>query len=124
YSLSISFGRPLLTMSNSNFATTSSPVPADGRWHFVVVTVQRVGTGGQFYVDGIPITTFSPLLTSVSNTNAFRIGKGELSGNQPWLGCLDELELFDRALSPCEVADLFCAHQAGKCRCPCPGDLN
>ena len=115
YSLSVSWGRLVFTMCTTNYVTTTSPVPADGLWHFVAVTVDRVTNVGQFYCDGSPLDTFTP---SCNLTNDFdlKIGEGYLGSNQRWRGCIDELEFFNRVLTPLEVHDIWAADSAGKCR--------
>ena len=125
YSLSVSFGRVFLTMSagaSTNYGTVASHVPADGLWHHVAVTVSRVANGGRFYVDGVPLDTFTPLAGNIDNGSTLWIGRSDVAGNRPWLGCIDEVELFNRALSAAEILDIFQAGIAGKCK-PCPHDL-
>ncbi len=116
YSLAVSYGRLVFRMSGTNYISATSPVPADGLWHFVAVTVHRATGGGRFYCDGIPLDTFTPLSSSLNNANPLRIGKGYLSGNQPWFGCIDELELFNRALDSLEVRSIWAADSLGKCK--------
>ena len=43
--------------------------------------------------------------------------------NQPFHGLIDELEIYDRALSLAEIQAIFNAGSAGKCK-PCPWDLD
>jgi hypothetical protein len=94
----------------------------DGKFHHVAVTVQRNSTTGlQFYVDGQVISTFDP--TSVhgdlSNTWPFRIGNHPTT-NLPafYHGIIDEVSLYNRALSSNEVAAIYSAGSAGKCFTP------
>ncbi|PYJ03015.1 MAG: hypothetical protein DME25_13930, partial [Verrucomicrobia bacterium] len=125
YSLSVSFGQLVFQLAGgagfTNYRDTNGVVPADGQWHFVAVTVDRTSTtGGQFYVDGAPTTIFDPTGQpgSLDNNASFYAGAGSpgISGNSPWLGCLDEIEFFARQLSAAEVQSIYDAGTAGKCK--------
>ena len=125
YSLCISFGNLLMQMGDTggytNFRDTGV-VPADDQWHFVAVTVSRTQTnGGRFYIDGLPTGTFNPTGQpgNLNNVSAFQVGASPWSGNLPWMGCIDEVEMFRRALRAQEVRDLFHALSLGKCRPSC-----
>src|SRR4029079_9556158 len=69
------------------------------------------------YVTGQPVgsvTNIGPGGISPSNANV-SIGF-EAGGNfRHFPGLIDEVEIFDRALSPTEIATIYCA--AGKCKC-------
>jgi hypothetical protein len=118
YSLSVSYGRLGFQMSGTNYYTTTSPVPADGLWHHVAVTVNRVTNVVQFYSDGFLLNTlpFTQPPGNLDNANPFWIGKGQLGGNQPWRGCIDELEIFNRVLDSLEVRSIWAADSLGKCK--------
>ena len=140
YSLSVSYGNLLFQMGGlstgySNFRDIST-LPADDQWHFVAVTVNRTATnGGRFYLDGYPTGTFDPTghPDSLDNTNTFIVGNTPQGGAAAWLGGIDEVELFNRALKPDEITTIFNAGPAGKCKkspchtplvftnCPVPG---
>ena len=96
---------------------------ADNLWHLVGVTVDRDGVG-QFYVDGIPrgasfsVTTVQ---TTLSNSVDLWIGRNTpASASADYFnGRLDELEIFNRALSAQEMMDLWVVGDVGKCREAC-----
>lgn len=101
-------------------------VPSDGQWHHVAVTIDRTSTMPTvlFYVDGaqagagVPVSPANIGL-SVNCPSALRIGGRIAAG--PLLGstfqdCIDEVELFNRVLRPAEIAGLYQAQSAGKCR--------
>ncbi len=106
----------------TNFGT-SGPNVGDGQWHHVAVTVDRDNAqGGVFYVDGDPIaTTFNPTLRSQSLATAAGALIGarpaDLDGDGRLNGCLDELEIFKRALTPAEIKAIYNAASSGKCKC-------
>jgi hypothetical protein len=88
-------------------------------WHHVAATLQR-GTAGNMalYLDGALVGS-GPVGSggSVSNALNFLIGgdgvsKGEIA--------VDEVELFNRALSQTEIQNIFNAGAAGKCKCVSP----
>jgi fimbrial isopeptide formation D2 family protein/uncharacterized repeat protein (TIGR01451 family) len=107
----------------TNFGIAGSPNVADGQWHHVAVTVDRANPqGGVFYVDGNPVPgTFNPAIRfqSLGNTANARIGiRAQAEGGGALFnGCLDELEIFKRKLSPVEIKALYEAGSAGKCKC-------
>lgn len=126
YSLAVSFGNLIFQMGSpagsfTNYRDTGV-VPADNQWHFVAVTVNRASTtGGRFYIDGVPTGTFDPTLHSgsLSNGSPFLVGTTPLGGAAPWMGCIDEVEFFRRAITAQEVRAIYNAGAAGKCKTPC-----
>lgn len=111
--------------SCTNFFGTSTTSLVDGQWHHVAVTVDRdTSQGGIFYVDGDPLPVkFNPTLRpqSLATTAGARIGARPdtegLGGAVSLNGCLDELEIFKRALTPAEIQAIYNAGSAGKCKC-------
>ena len=59
YSLSLSYGELILTLSANNYRDTLGYVPPDGQWHFVAVVLNQTSTTPsiQFYVDTGPTAT-------------------------------------------------------------------
>ncbi len=86
----------------------------DDAWHFVAVSVQRSGESF-FYIDGANVP-FSAALRpqSLDNAAPLRIGRHAQSAAL-WKGSLDELEIFNRALSEAELASIRGAGALGKC---------
>ncbi|MFY9824315.1 MAG: LamG domain-containing protein [Thermoanaerobaculia bacterium] len=103
------------------FSAALAPNLYNGNWHHLTVTVKRTSsTGIRFYHNGVPAGTASPLarVGSLVNNSPLRIGTrtaaSPLSG---WYqGDLDELEIFNRVLTPAEVLGLYTAGPFGKCR--------
>jgi hypothetical protein len=122
YSLSVDYGHVILTLSGSNYADATDVIPADGQWHFVAVSVSFGTTSpGEFYVDGNPAVSFFPAPATLATTVPLTVGKSVLDdhvANQPWEGCIDEVEMFNRALSAGEIAAIYNAGAAGKCKTP------
>jgi hypothetical protein len=104
----------------SNFVSTVA-VPADSAWHLVAVTIDRTNVqGGRFYLDGSPADpSFNPTgrQGTLSNTRPLRIGSvTPSSAGSFFKGSLDELELFNRTLTPWEMQMLYIAGPCGKCK--------
>jgi hypothetical protein len=120
-----SLGLQLADGVGSGFSNYLSPpvTPAltDGNWHHIAVTVRRTGHAGiRWYHNGILFGINDPTdrLGSLENDSPLRIGTRTaappLSG---WfLGDLDELEIYNRPLTPQEVAGIFSAGTFGKCK--------
>jgi len=78
----------------------------DGVWHHVAVV--RNGTLGQFWVDGILKQEVSNMI-SVTSSSALCVGNSFSTDSyqrKPWSGLLDEIQVYNRALSASEVAAL------------------
>jgi hypothetical protein len=127
-----------VTLNSSAFLSSGldAAVLADGGWHHVAFSWQEAS--GQFYFDGAPA---GPALVTVPGTEetggrsipltgpvALRAGgvlvlgqeQDALNGNfdvtQALLGGLDEVALYDRALSAAEIRSVFDATTCGE-RC-------
>lgn len=99
------------------FSTTSTALVADGTWHHVAFTVD--GSGNRLYVDGVELTVgnrsfdfgnagSTTFLDDVLNVDAVHIGGAGESGTitYDFDGMIDDLRLYDRALSSADIADL------------------
>ncbi|MCC6653087.1 MAG: PKD domain-containing protein, partial [Candidatus Eisenbacteria bacterium] len=99
----------------------SSPFVADGQWHHVAGVMKRtaLANGARLYVDGVNVMAVAPYSgLSVTNVEKLLIGaqKG-YSGPIGYLnGSVDEVELFQRALSTAEINAIFMADVLGKCK--------
>lgn len=94
---------------NISFAADSGY--GDGRWHMITATYDGsgLGTGVNLYIDGRVLTplanTSQTITTSATNALPAYIGTRN-SGAQPFNGNIDEARIYNRALSPSEVAQL------------------
>ncbi|KAA3608619.1 MAG: hypothetical protein DWQ01_10970 [Planctomycetota bacterium] len=99
--------------------TLDEPSIPTNEWMFVAVTVDRDNiAGGQFYVNGVPVGgSFDPTVRSLSLNNIHPLEIGGMTEFYPhFQGRLDEVEVFNRALTASEIASIFRAGKAGKCR--------
>jgi hypothetical protein len=89
-----------------------------GAWTHVALTYDAASGTQTVYVNGVSVGTSSlPPGTTLSQTNAeVCIGRECTSNPRPFNGLIDEVEVFDRALSAGEIAAIYNAGGAGKCR--------
>jgi len=103
----------------------SGSLVATGAWVHVAVTVERALTNGiRFYVNGTPVASDDPTTkqSSLSNTADFLMAKDAYDPTGFFTGDIDEVEIFNRALSLSEVQQIADAGARGKCKAPsdCP----
>ena len=99
----------------------TSAATCDNQWHLVALTVDR-DQSGVLYVDGVPGNPFTNVTLrplSLDTSTELWIGRRQPNpgGSAPvfWLGDVDEVELFKRALTGAEILSIFNAGSAGKC---------
>ena len=121
YSFFLYYGKPGVQLADGvgygNFIA-SSAVPADNNWHFVAVSVSR-SQGASFYIDGIlvnPPISVASRPGSLDNASNLRIGTHSFDLYTSFKGGIDEVELFNRALTAQEVQSIYNAGFYGKCR--------
>ena len=127
YSFAVSSGSLLLQMTSiagnpANHLDTNS-VPLDNRWHFVTVTVARSLTNSvvRFFLDGTPTAILNTSVPpgSLDNTMPLRVGSSIFPGMDPWMGGMDEVVVFARALTAQEIQAIAGAGSVGQCKTPC-----
>ncbi len=86
--------------------------PATGSWHYVTGVRDADTRTLSVYVDGVPndVEQTDPLLPS---TGPLTVGAGLLNypGADAFVGAIDDLRTFDRALTPAEVWQLYQAER-------------
>lgn len=91
--------------------TSASPL-SDGKWHFLAA-VFKGGTEADIYVDGIKYVNLSSQVPpiSISPSNDLYIGRdgsaGDTKGGLNWKGVIDDVRLYNRALTVDEITQLF-----------------
>jgi len=89
-------------------------------WHFVALTVQRETSQARVYFDGQLAGTFDLPAGDLNTQGQLWIGGRMAQGvDQPaahFMGQIDEVEVFRRALSAAEVLAIFNAGADGKCK--------
>lgn len=97
--------------SNSvGLVNTSNSIPSLS-WHHVVVSINGVTATGTVYVDGAVFQTMSgtQIPTFSYNNNALTFGNINANRCDWWGGYLDDIGLWNRALTASEVSGLFTA---------------
>jgi len=121
-------GKIGLQLADGDFTNYASPTVSpdiyDGQWHHIAVTVHRTSADGiHWYHNGVclnsctgdnPTTHKASLVSSVPLRIGTRTADDPLTG---WFqGSLDELEIFNRELTPDEISGIYNAGSAGKCK--------
>lgn len=90
--------------------TAGTTLVNDGNWHFVVVVGD--GTSVRAYLDGSTTPEITQTAGSTDMTGTFSIGKtGNGVGAYPFTGTLDEVRLYNRALSQSDISALYRSSQ-------------
>ncbi len=105
--------------SNSNYGSTTTDInfiaggvgatgdgeldQQDGSWHHVVATLDATG-GPKLYIDGSLVASDAGPVTIGSNSAAMQIGGNPGAGNRGWDGILDDVGVWNRALTAPEVS--------------------
>jgi hypothetical protein len=107
-------GGPLVSYPGPN-----SPSVPFGTWTHITLTVNRTSGVVVFYVNGLPVTTTGGPMPggSTNSTVPLLIGESRLPGPHHAAITLDELEMFNRVLTPNEIQSIVDARGLGKCKC-------
>lgn len=106
-------GRLMLSDIGLSFVPSSVTIPDTNLWHHVAVT--KVGTNVVFYIDGSAVTRTNLAGRFIFN-RPFALGAlGGVTRNV-FLGGIDELALYGRALEAAEINGIYRAGAEGKCR--------
>jgi hypothetical protein len=92
---------------------------ANHGWHHIAVT-NSSGTdvGIVLFMDGVPVARRQNFDINTAGGTLFFMGRipGPLGDIRRMKGELDEVSIYNRALAPHEIAAIFAAGQAGKCK--------
>lgn len=104
--------------SDGSFEVVAANAVTLNAWHHLAAV--KEGSNIKIYVNGILAGTEAVTGTFAANDQNFRIGGREAAGESCSLvstdGLIDELDVFDRALTLAEVQTIFGADSGGKCR--------
>ena len=90
---------------NGQTNVAAASLPSTGVWHHIIGTYDHSKI--KLYIDGIEVAS-TPYTQNIIDTSLdFRIGTIFNGGNTEFDGKLDEVRLYNRALSPSEVSDLY-----------------
>jgi hypothetical protein len=98
-------GRGLLTWRGAGDQTNvMCDVPTNGSWHHIVA--RQEGTAGSLYVDGI--LRASGAVPAIGNVaGSINIGRFDSGDHWYFTGRMDEVRIYNRALSHAEIVELF-----------------
>jgi len=106
YTIQNSVGGSVVFTSNLPACSGNVLIPLN-EWHFI--TFVREGTSGRLFFDGIQdetsITTIEGEL--LSNNSSLYIGMDIPGATEYFHGCLDDIKIFNRALTPEEITLLY-----------------
>lgn len=85
---------------------TSSTAYNDGNWHMVTFVRDVENRVGRLYVDGEYIGGYGMSATTVNNVSN-KLCFGTYGGGEFYVGKMDEVRLYDRALSANEISGLY-----------------
>ena len=113
----------LNSSASAELHTSSGQYCNDGLWHHVAGTWD--GSAVRIYVDGAErgSATNASFGAIMNTTRPFRIGADTYSAQNDFPGAVDEVSVYNRALSSNEIAAIYAAGSAGKCRPPLPSLL-
>lgn len=94
------------TAAGSNVAFTADPTTLLDTWHMIVATVDTVSGERDIYWDG-KLAAHDSGGGNATKTSAFLIGYTTVFPGRWFSGHIDEVALWDRALSAATVSDLY-----------------
>jgi hypothetical protein len=114
----VSFGYFNGDASWTSCSVFSAGAVNDDSWHHVAATLD--GSAIKIYIDGVLNNSATYSGTPVTNSRGVNIGAwwGYGTPSRFFNGLIDEVEIFNRALTPEEIAAIHAAGSAGKCK-PC-----
>ena len=103
------------------FAVISPQRLDDDQWHHVAGV--RISTGYRLFVDGLLVAMRTEPARNADNSSPLLIGAlwtdfPAGAGEYPYRGMVDELSIYNRALSSDEIASIHAANRAGKGKSP------
>lgn len=93
-----------LRVAGSNYTVASTTNYTLNAWHYVIGTYD--GTTARLFVDGAQVATTAATGSIISSTQNLRFGARTTSNNY-WPGNLDDIRLYNRAITANEVAALY-----------------
>ena len=88
-----------------NESQYSNTTVTDGNWHFVCFV--KNGTSGTYYLDGNADGTPTAAINVSYVNNDFVIGRDYRDNVYPFIGLIDEVRIYSRALSASEIQDHY-----------------
>ncbi|MBI2038064.1 MAG: LamG domain-containing protein [Candidatus Magasanikbacteria bacterium] len=94
--------------SGATYTNTAAIGISDGKWHFVVGTVDVNGDGkARMYIDGVLRDTGAVAITSIASSSVPATIGDRPTNAFPLSGTIDDARIYNRALSHAEAAELY-----------------
>ena len=111
--------RFFLVDDTGNFAVIQgATIINDGQWHHIAGVRDSSAGEARLFVDGVLEASLADTTGTFLEVNSVLWNIGNTPGNGtikfPWDGLIDEVEIFNRALSEAEIMAIFDAGSAGK----------
>lgn len=118
--------RAHIGVGNTFYYIDSTNTISTNTWYHVAMTYD--GAKMVLYVNGVAQTNGSMTGSIITTTQPMRIGGGAPAGTPQYYfkGRIDEADIFSRALSPSEIAEIYNAGSSGKINpncLPAPSDV-
>jgi len=109
-----------LGAADTDFIASSDPIPFK-QWVHVAATVEQTVSPAtataKYYINGVlKGTRTRNVLYDLTGPNDLTIGGKQGDTSSIFVGMIDELELFNRALTAGEILDIYQAGASGKCK--------
>jgi len=109
------------TATGPNIISTQIIFPVGADYHHVAFVYDSVMGIGSLYLDGAPVAHTAPVPpgTPLVSSAVAGLTIGELyQGGQAFIGSVDEVEIFNLALSQSQIRAIFDSDNAGECKPP------
>ena len=108
YTLGLWAGSLEMRMNQQAQSYASGFTPATGQWYHVAGVFDSTGAEARFYVDGTPVGT-PVAITAPINVNGWwlTIGTYTTIGHGAWDGLLDDVRIYDTALTASEINQVY-----------------
>lgn len=87
--------------------TYNNPPFIASTWNLVTIVYDAKATVVRFYANGSLFETSNPGVINPGSSTSWEFGRRILNGDQYLTGKLDEIRIYNRALSPAEVSQLY-----------------
>ena len=102
------------TGGGENTSYTPNPATLVGDWHLIVATYNSSGTGFRdIYWDGTQVASYAGGVDSASKISTFNIGYSTVFGGRDFDGLIDEVGVWNYALSASQVANIYASAGTG-----------
>mgnify|MGYP001565449571 FL=1 len=102
------------TWSTNVLGVRTTATVNDGAWHHVAVTYDgnSSASGVQIYIDGSSVALtilYNTLSATILNSENFTLGKynSGTGASNAYGGLMDEVAVYNRALTPAEITDIY-----------------